>query len=71
METLFRKHMAFYYMYLNGEPKFDCRQTLEELRETGITCPEVTEAFINKMIGWYIDLLNRKTAELAAGANQT
>jgi len=71
LETLFRKHMAFYYMYLAGEPTFDCRQTLEALRGTGIECPVVTEQFINKMIGWYIDWLNRETAEAAAGAKRS
>jgi nucleoside-diphosphate-sugar epimerase len=71
LETLFRKHMAFYYMYLQGEPKFDCRQTLEALQGTGIECPVVTEAFIDKMIGWYIDWLNRETAEAAASAKRS
>jgi nucleoside-diphosphate-sugar epimerase len=71
LETLFRKHMAFYYMYLAGEPKFDCHQTLEALQGTGIECPVVTEQFINKMIGWYIDWLNRETAEATAAAKRS
>jgi len=58
LEALFRKHMAFYYMYLQGEPRFDCRNTLEALQNTGIVCPLVTEPLINKMIGWYIDHLD-------------
>lgn len=58
MEGLFQKQMAFYYMYLQGEPRFDCTRTLEALKGTGIECPEVTDAFIDKMIGWYIDYLN-------------
>jgi nucleoside-diphosphate-sugar epimerase len=57
LEALFRKHMAFYYMYLQGEPRFDCSRALEALKGTGIECPLVTEAFTNKMIGWYIDFL--------------
>jgi hypothetical protein len=31
----------------------------------------VTEAFIDKMIGWYIDWLNRETAEAAASAKRS
>lgn len=58
LEALFQKHMAFYYMYLQGEPRFDCTRTLDALRGTGIECPHVTEEFTNKMIGWYIDFLN-------------
>ena len=58
LEALFRKHMAFYYMYLRGEPRFDCHNTIEALRGTGISCPHVTEPLINKMIGWYIDHLD-------------
>jgi nucleoside-diphosphate-sugar epimerase len=57
LEALFRKHMAFYYMYLQGEPRFDCSRALDALKDTGIACPPVTEAFTNKMIGWYIDFL--------------
>jgi len=57
LEALFRKHMAFYYMYLQGEPRFDCRNTIAALKDTGIACPVVTEPLINKMIGWYIDHL--------------
>jgi nucleoside-diphosphate-sugar epimerase len=59
LEALFQKQMAFYYMYLQGEPRFDCSRTLEALRGTGIECPEVTVPFIEKMIGWYLSYLNR------------
>jgi nucleoside-diphosphate-sugar epimerase len=62
LEALFRKHMAFYYMYLQGEPRFDCSRALEALKGTGIDCPPVTEAFTNKMIGWYIDFLRNESA---------
>jgi nucleoside-diphosphate-sugar epimerase len=62
LEALFRKHMAFYYMYLQGEPRFDCRQALEALKNTGIECPPVTEAFTNMMISWYIDFLKNESA---------
>jgi len=58
LEALFKKHMAFYYMYLQGEPRFDCHNTIEALRDSGISCPLVTEPMINKMIGWYIDHLD-------------
>jgi hypothetical protein len=57
MEALFQKQMAFYYMYLQGEPRFDCSRTLEALRGTGIECPRVTVEFIEKMVGWYVDYL--------------
>jgi nucleoside-diphosphate-sugar epimerase len=60
LESLFRKHMAFYYMYLQGEPRFDCSRALEALKGTGIECPPVTEAFTTKMIGWYIDFLKNE-----------
>ena len=62
LEALFKKHMAFYYMYLQGEPRFDCRRALEALKNTGIECPPVTEAFTSKMIGWYIDFLKNESA---------
>jgi thioester reductase-like protein len=58
LEMMFQKQMAFYYMYLQGEPRFDCRQTLEALRGTGIECPPVTPEFIQKMAGWYLNYLN-------------
>jgi thioester reductase-like protein len=57
MEAMFQKQMAFYYMYLQGEPRFDCSRTLEALRGTGIECPRVTVEFITKMVGWYVDYL--------------
>jgi hypothetical protein len=60
LEALFQKQMAFYYQYLEGEPRFDCRRTLEALRNSGIECPQVTVEFIDKMIGWYVDLLNAR-----------
>src|SRR5439155_94720 len=62
LEALFKKHMAFYYMYLQGEPRFDCRQALEALKGTGIECPQVTEEFTTMMIGWYIDYLKGEAA---------
>jgi thioester reductase-like protein len=61
LETLFKKHMAFYYMYLQGEPRFDCSHALAALKDTGIACPQVTEAFTNKMVGWYIDYLKSES----------
>jgi len=57
MEALFQKQMAFYYMYLQGEPRFDCSRTLDALRGTGMECPQVTVEFIEKMVGWYVDYL--------------
>jgi nucleoside-diphosphate-sugar epimerase len=60
LETMFQKQMAFYYMYLQGEPRFDCGHTLEALRKTTLQCPEVTIQFIKKMVGWYVDFLDRK-----------
>ena len=57
MEALFQKQMAFYYMYLQGEPRFDCSRTLATLRGTGIECPRVTAEFIERMAGWYVDYL--------------
>ena len=58
LEMLFQKQMAFYYQYLQGEPRFDCRRTLDALRNTGIECPRVTVEFIEKIAGWYVNLLN-------------
>jgi thioester reductase-like protein len=57
MESWFQKQMAFYYMYLQGEPRFDCSRTLETLRGTGIECPRVTVEFIERMVGWYVEYL--------------
>jgi hypothetical protein len=57
LEAMFQKQMAFYYMYLQGEPRFDCSRTLEALKGTGIECPQVTVAFIERMIGWYVNFL--------------
>ncbi|HLH31596.1 MAG TPA: SDR family oxidoreductase [Terriglobia bacterium] len=62
LEGLFQKQMAFYYQYLQGEPRFDCRRALEALKGTGIECPAVNVEFINKMIGWYVDFLNSSAA---------
>lgn len=58
LETLFHRQMAFYNQYLEGEPRFDCTQVLQALKQTSIQCPPVTTAFARKMIGWYIDMLN-------------
>ena len=62
MEALFQKQMAFYYMYLQGEPRFDCSRTLATLRGTGIECPRVTAEFIERMAGWYVDYLKNGVA---------
>jgi nucleoside-diphosphate-sugar epimerase len=67
LEALFQKQMAFYYQYLQGEPRFDCRRALEALKSTGIQCPRVTVEFISKMTGWYVAFL----AAQAAGAGLT
>jgi thioester reductase-like protein len=56
-EALFQRQMAFYYMYLQGEPRFDCRQTLAALEGSGVACPDGNGAFIDHMIGWYVDFL--------------
>ncbi len=58
METVFHRQMAFYYQYLEGEPRFDCSHVLEGLKNTSIRCPEVTADFARKMTGWYIDRLS-------------
>jgi thioester reductase-like protein len=58
LEALFQKQMAFYYQYLQGEPRFDCRRALAALSNTGIECPPVTKEFIDRMAGWYVDFLN-------------
>jgi thioester reductase-like protein len=60
LEQIFQKQMAFYYQYLQGEPRFDCRNALDALKNTGILCPRVTVEFIHKMMGWYIDFLNNR-----------
>jgi len=58
LESLFQKQMAFYYQYLQGEPRFDCRRALAALKNTGVECPPVTVEFISKMAGWYVDFLD-------------
>jgi thioester reductase-like protein len=60
LETIFQKQMAFYYQYLQGEPRFDCRRALEALKNTGIECPRVTVEFISRMMGWYVDFLSAR-----------
>jgi nucleoside-diphosphate-sugar epimerase len=60
LEALFQRQMAFYYQYLQGEPRFDCRCALEALRNSGIECPQFTVEIIDKMVRWYVDLLNAK-----------
>ena len=60
LESLFQKQMAFYYMYLQGEPRFDNRNAAEALAGTGITCPVMTAEFMDKMTGWYLEYLNRE-----------
>jgi nucleoside-diphosphate-sugar epimerase len=60
LESLFQKQMAFYYQYLQGEPRFDCRRALDALRNTGIECPPATVEFIDRMAGWYVDFLNAR-----------
>jgi thioester reductase-like protein len=65
LEALFQKQMAFYYQYLQGEPRFDCRRTLDALKNTGIECPRVTAELVHKMAGWYVDFLNGKEPQEA------
>ena len=60
LEAVFQKQMSFYYQYLQGEPRFDCRNALQALRNTGIECPRADSEFIKKMIGWYVDFLNTR-----------
>ena len=60
LEALFQKQMEFYYQYLQGEPRFDCRRALDVLKNTGIECPVMTGEFIDKMAGWYVDFLNAR-----------
>ena len=61
LEALFQKQMAFYYQYLQGEPRFDCGRALAALKNTGIECPRVTVEFISKMAGWYVNFLKAGT----------
>jgi nucleoside-diphosphate-sugar epimerase len=61
LEQMFQKQMAFYYLYLQGEPRFDCGRTLHALKHTGIECPRVTVEFINRMMRWYVNFLSAKT----------
>ena len=69
LEALFQKQMAFYYQYLQGEPRFDCRRVLEALKNTGIQCPQVTVEFISKMMGWYVDFLASQAARAGLELN--
>jgi hypothetical protein len=66
LEALFQRQMAFYYMYLSGEPRFDCTRTLAALEGTGIHCPRVTVQFIEKMVGWYVRFLSGEPAPAPA-----
>jgi thioester reductase-like protein len=61
LEAIFQKQMSFYYQYLQGEPRFDCRRALDALKNTGIDCPPVTVEFIHKMAGWYVNFLNARS----------
>lgn len=63
LEAIFQEKMAFYYQYLQGEPRFDCRRALDALSHTGIECPPVTVEFIYKMAGWYVNFLNESRAD--------
>lgn len=58
VETLFHRQMTFYSPYLSSEPTFDCARTLEGLRPSRITCPDMTRETTARITGWYIDLLN-------------
>jgi len=69
LEALFQKQMAFYYQYLQGEPRFDCRLALEALKPTTIRCPQVTAEFISKMTGWYVDFLTGQAARAGLAPN--
>jgi nucleoside-diphosphate-sugar epimerase len=69
LEALFQKQMAFYYQYLQGEPRFDCRKTLKALKNTGIQCPRVTVDFISRMMGWYVDFLSSQAARAGLTPN--
>ena len=62
METGSQKQMAFYYMYLQGVPRFHCSRTLDALRGTGIECPCVTVDFIETIVGWYVEYLKASQA---------
>jgi thioester reductase-like protein len=66
LEVLFQKQMSFYYQYLQGEPRFDCRRAQEALKDAGIECPRVTVEFIQKMAGWYVDFLNSARQETSS-----
>jgi hypothetical protein len=69
LEALFEKQMAFYYQYLQGEPHFDCRRTVEALKHTGLECPRVTVEFIEKMAGWYVNFLKDAAADSSPGGS--
>ena len=61
LEALFQKQMAFYYQYLQGEPRFDCRRALDAVEEHGYSnARAMTGEFIDKMVGWYVDFLNAR-----------
>ena len=59
LEMFFQRQMAFYYMYLQGEPRFDNSNAAQALAGTGITCPVMTAEFMDKMTGWYLHYLKR------------
>ena len=57
LEQIFQKQMAFYYQYLQGEPRFDNSRTIKALEHTGIECPRIDSDFVQKMMGWYLEFL--------------
>jgi len=65
LEALFQKQMAFYYMYLQGEPRFDCSRARAILEPAHIDCPRFTPEFIEKMIGWYVNYLKNGGADVS------
>ncbi len=71
LEALFQRQMAFYYQYLQGEPRFDCRRALDALKNTGIQCPRVTVEFISKMMGWYVEFLAAQAARAGFTPNSS
>jgi thioester reductase-like protein len=55
-EKLFSRKMAFYAMYLSGEPIFDDSNTQHLLSTTGIKCPRLDQRLMQAMIRGYLQL---------------
>ncbi len=67
LERLFSRKMAFYSMYLSGEPTFDDSNTRSLLCSTGIECPLLDQNFMQRGIRYYLQLVEPSLVGKLAG----